>query len=395
MKIYSITPKITQINNIKNDKNSKIGKFSSSNLTPLDKDTVSFSGSASIAEHLENQIFADSSRLQRIATLYLDVLESVVVKLKDKGFSIDRAYCELNPVKSPKSYVSKVVRSKTLNVPDAIRATVYCNDPYDLSKITEGLLPEMEKRGYVLSTTDMSIKDLIKRGYVPTPEELINPETTFKKIPDIDFRLEDVSPQVTILPEELKYSIGKPQKSGYEDIQMRFIRNYEKKRTPVQHELIILFGPNTAMAKHEESEMVYSHLRNFNELRMKFDDSKIGSIGFKTKRYISMIEEMFRGKVSKKLFENAKNKDYSEIPYEIPIYFNDYDTSLFENAFSSIRKGLRISYNDSKKAAENSLIALKELEKDQRHDMDLIKDIKNKLKRTIEHYNYKNDLKQN
>ena len=43
-----------------------------------------------------------------------------------------------------------------------------------------------------------------------------------KYVPDLDIRLEDVSDQITKLSPELRYSIGKPQKSGYEDLQMRF-----------------------------------------------------------------------------------------------------------------------------------------------------------------------------
>jgi len=117
----------------------------------LNADTVTFTGGIpkvgmTIADHLEARVAADSERLNRIATVYLDVLESVSFRLKDKGFAFDRAYCELNPVKSPTSYVSKIKRSKTFKVPDTIRATIYCSDPYDLTKLSEGLLPEMQKR---------------------------------------------------------------------------------------------------------------------------------------------------------------------------------------------------------------------------------------------------------
>ena len=51
-----------------------------------------------------------------------------------------------------------------------------------------------------------------------------------KYVPDLDIRLEDVSDQITKLSPELRYSIGKPQKSGYEDLQMRFIRDFDKKK---------------------------------------------------------------------------------------------------------------------------------------------------------------------
>lgn len=89
-------------------------------------------------------------------------------------------------------------------------------------------------------------------------------------VPDLDIRLENVSEQVTKLDPHLRYSISKPQKSGYEDIQMRFIRDFDKKKNPIQHELIILFGPHYSKAKHDESKYVYDALRKFDELSMKF-----------------------------------------------------------------------------------------------------------------------------
>ena len=401
MNIHFLTPKFSKneiSNNVRNLKSNSVNYNSYPNLRPLNQDTVSFQGNvakkatSTVSEHLEAQIAAESPRLRRIATIYLDVLESVAGKLKDRGFSFDREYCELNPVKSPQSYTSKVVRSGSLKVPDTIRATLYCDDPYDLSKLIEGLLPEMEQRGYILAKTETSLKDLMKRGYIPTTKELANPEME-KTIPDLDIRLEDVSEQIGILPKNLKYSIGKPQKSGYEDIQMRFVREFDKKNNPVQHELIILFGPNTSIAKHEESEKVYNHLRKFNEFNISFENTEVGSNDFKTMRYIEMIEQMFRGKVSKKLFANAKNKDYSKIDYEIPISFTEEDKLLFENCFASIRNGIQASYRDAIARAEASEIAQAELRQNRKKDLELLSNIQNNLRKTIEHYNYKNDLK--
>ena len=207
MNIQALTPKFLRndISTRSNQNPLNVNNASYPNLRPLNQDTVSFQGNiakkavSTVSEHLKAQIAADSPRLRRIATTYLDVLESVATKLKDKGFSFDREYCELNPVKSPESYTSKVVRSGSFKVPDTIRATLYCDNPYDLSKLVEGLLPEMEQRGYVLAKTEMSLKDLMKRGYIPTTKELANPEME-KTIPDIDIRLVDVSEQFGILP---------------------------------------------------------------------------------------------------------------------------------------------------------------------------------------------------
>lgn len=398
MNIQAITP-LNFINN-----NARGAKFSNNSTViqpkyknTLAADTVSFGSGVStmskVSDFVEAQVSADSGRLNRIATTYLDVLESVALKLKEKGFSFDRVYCEQSPVKSPKSYTSKIVRSGKFKVPDTIRATLYCNDPYNLSLLNDVLLPEMKKRGYVLADTEMSVKDLIKRGYIPTEEELKN--TSIEKIvPDLDIRLDDVSDQVLKLDPHLRYSISKPQKSGYEDIQMRFIRDFDKKKNPVQHELIILFGPHTAIAKHEESERVYTHLRNLDELRVDLANKKeIGSHAYRAGRYIDLIKQMFRGKISEKLYLNAKNKDLYDISDEVPVMFSDTDVSMFENYFSGLRDRINSVYSEMRKGAEISDSAKKQLAKDVRYDRSLLTKIHDSLRETIEYYNYKHDLK--
>lgn len=367
-----------------------------SNLKGLIADTVSFSGArrsvSKVSDHLEAQVAAECPRFVRIATTYLDVLESVAFRLKEKGFSFDRAYCEMNPVKSPESYTSKIVRSGKFKVPDTIRATLYCNNVYDLDSLNT-LLVEMKKRGYVLADTEMSVKDLMKRGYIPTAKEVENPSIE-KIVPDLDIRLEDVSDQVTKLAPELKYSIGKPQKSGYEDIQMRFVRDFDKKKNPIMHELIVLFGPEYSMAKHEESQRVYSNLRLFDELNMKFKDKKIGSHAQKANRYIELINQMFRGKVSQKLFLNAKNKDLYDIKDEVPITFSETDLSMLDNYFSGLYDRVSSVYKDAKKAASVSDSAKRQLTKELRQDRITLSTIKENLRKTADYYNYQTDLQQ-
>lgn len=362
----------------------------------LVNDTVSFGNISravnTVADHLQAQVAADSGRLSRIATTYLDVLESVAFRLKDKGFLFDRAYAELHPVKSPEAYTSKIMRSGHFKVSDTIRSTLYCNNSYDLSLLNDSLLPEMEKRGFILSTTEKSIKDLIKRGYVPNALEAadLNKKIT---VPDLDIRLDNVSEQVTKLSPDLRYSISKPQKSGYEDIQMRFIRNFDKNKNPIQHELIILFGPNYSKAKHDESDYVYDALRKFDELAMKFEDDTIGSHSQKANRYIELITQMFRGKISEKLFLNAKNKDLYDISEEVPICFSEADKVMFKSYFSGLQDRMKSVYAEAKKAANISPTAKKQLTRDLKHDIRCLYDIKEKLTNTIEHYNYLSDLK--
>lgn len=394
MNIQSITP-LNLFNNVNSGRRvNNTNVIQPKYRNTLASDTVSFSGisTSKVSDFVEAQVSADSGRLNRIATTYLDVLESVALKLKDYGFSFDRVYCERAPVKSPESYTSKIVRSGKFKVPDTIRATLYCKNPYDLSLLNDVLLPEMKKRGYVLADTEMSIEDLVKRGYIPTEEELKNPSMQ-KIVPDLDIRLEDVSEQVLKLDPELRYSIGKPQKSGYEDIQMRFIRDFDKKKNPVQHELIILFGPHTAVAKGEESNRVYNHLRSFGELHVDLNNKTIGSHSYRAGRYIDLINQMFRGKVSEKLYLNAKNKDLYDITEEVPISFSETDVSMFENYFSGLRDRITSVYSEAKKGATISDSAKKQLTKDLRHDRSLLTKIHDSLRETIEYFNYQHDLK--
>lgn len=414
MNISLLSPNFS--NKVQNAQNSHYSNpVMPSKFSPLKADTVSFSGGgAKIVDFLEGQFIADNPRLHRIATTYLDVLESVAFKLKEKGFSFDRAYCELNPVKSPASRTSKIVRSGNLKVPDTIRATLYCNDPYDLTKLTNDLLPMMEDRGYVIDMAPMKVKELMKRGYIPTEEEAQALEklakgslsldeeialnrTLVKDVKDLDIRLDNdkiSTGDILNLPSELKYSIGKPQKSGYEDIQMRFVRNFDKKKNPVQHELIILFGDEYSKAKHDESKYVYNFLRKFGELRTDLNNKAKETDSGKITRYIDLIKQMFSGKVSQKLFLNAKNKDYADIPEEVVIKFDDDDIKLFDGYFNGLRLRLSSLYKQARNAADVSPTAKRQLTKDYNADKATIEEIYSGLKNTIEHYNYEAGLKE-
>lgn len=355
----------------------------------LPHDTFSFTGTA-ISEFVEKNVSDNMDRLSRIATVYLDALEAVTIKLKDDGYSFDRAACEKNAIKSPKSYTSKIVRSGKFKVPDTIRATIYCNDITNLEKLNDKLLPEMEKRGYVVADTEMPIKDLMKRGYIPTPEEAEN-ILAEKTVPDLDIRLDDVSEQVTKLNPEFRYAIGKPQKSGYQDIQLRFVRKYDTKKNPVLHELIIILGPNYKQAKDEEYQKVYKYLRLFDEINLPENNEKNSPQSKKITGYIDLIRKMFTGKVSEKLYMNAINKDQYGINDEIPIVFSDNDKLLFNNYFMELTKLLTSAYTDMKKNCININEKCR-LTKYFHTHLDILKQIQTGLSETIEHYNYKNEL---
>lgn len=349
----------------------------------LDRDTVCFT--AKFSDFVTKSVSQNQERLQRIATTYLDTLEVVASRLKEHGFSFDRAYCELSPVKSPESYTSKIIRSKTFKVPDSIRATLYCNDAYNLDNLN-CLFAEMKKRGYVLVDTEMSVKDLMKRGYIPTEKEALNPENAIKLVPDLDIRLDNVVDQISKLPPELKYSVGKPQKSGYEDIQMRFVRDFDKKPNPTQHELLILFGPEYAKAKHMESEKVYSLLRQFNELHLKPSDSVAGSNEAKANRYMDLIQQMFRGKVSEKLFMNAKNKDLYDLPDTVNISFSDMDKVMLQNYFVALKKRFQQCYHELKGNSKAGSAEYNQIATNQRQDTVLLNKIQKSLEKVIEEF---------
>lgn len=349
----------------------------------LNADTVSFTSGNKMSDCVANSVSKNMDRLNRIATVYLDALESVAAKLKDKGIIFDRVYCERHPVKSPEACSSKIVRSRSFKVPDIIRATLYMNNPYDLSILNDELLPELAKRGYVIPNTEMSVAELKKRGYIPEAGEN---DHTIKEMPDLDIRLADVIEQRAILAPELRYAISKPQKSGYEDIQMRLVRAYDKKKNPVLHELIILFGPEYSKAKQFESENIYTHLRKFDELNLRKHSMDRNSFLGVVNRYIDLIEKMFRGKISQKLYENAKNKDLYSIADEIPIAFTEDDLSQFEHYFRTLDDKVFWYYQDAKKIIRSKASSQRQLGRESRADREKLQEIHDGLFPIVQEY---------
>ena len=348
--------------------------------TPL-KDTVSFTGGGNkMVDCVENCVSKNMDRYNRIATIYLDVLESVAAKLKNKGVKFDRAYCEKHPVKSAKSCTSKIVRSGSFKVPDIVRATLYMDNPYDLSILNDELLPELAKRDYVIAKTEMSVAELKKRGYIPKAKES---DYDYVEVPDLDIRLAEVFDQRDKLKPEFRYAISKPQGSGYEDIQMRLVRAYDTKENPVQLELLVLFGPEYAKVKQFESENIYEHLRKFGELN--FRNHSIGKNSYTKvcERYIELIEKMVRGKISQKLYENAKNKDMYGIEDEIPITFTESDLKIFEQYFNELNEKIIWYYRDAKKFVRTDKSGQNQLYRESKADRDKLKIIRDNLLETI------------
>ena len=81
MNVNFLSPKFST--GVQNTQNSHYSNpVMPSKLSPLKADTISFSGNggAKVYEFLESQFIAENPRLIRIATTYLDVLESVAFK---------------------------------------------------------------------------------------------------------------------------------------------------------------------------------------------------------------------------------------------------------------------------------------------------------------------------
>lgn len=415
MKIFAIN-NLSKINSANpTGQNSTQTNFGLKIAEPLKHDSVSFGAAAAVkftpqiklkeprkvlksACNTVSDIMEDSykkdveRRLTRISTTYLDIIESIAMKLKDYGVSFDREYGEANAIKSAQSFSSKIKRSGNFHVPDRIRATLFVKNPYDLSLLDEKILPEFEKRGYVIADNYTDVKGLMKRGYVPTEHELVMNK---KLMPDIDVRLEDTNDSMAKFASKYPYSIGRAQKSGYEDIQMRLVRQFDESKNPVQHELIIIFGPNYAAAKHIESDRIYSNTRKYGELLYSNYLKDETANSQKLNRYIDLIRKMMTGKISEKLYENAKNKDLYNIADDIPINITSEHINAFENYAASLYNTLSDCYSELRKINRNNPELIKEINSAYKKDKKIISEVYVKLKESLEYFksgDYKKDL---
>ena len=447
----SIIPNIYSYNNVQSKVNTSV-KYP--NLAPLKHDTVSFTSAMSISESIWGNYVKELPRLQRIATVYLDATEAVANKFKEDGVFFVREMFENTAVKAPDSKLSKVNRSKNFVVRDPIRTILFVKNPYDLSILFEKIIPEYTtKRGYKIASIAKSIGKLIERGYVPVEEEKLiskffeiehtkeshtkyfrelkkyrygydeakkmlakylkegktpNSDENIeiakllkKYVPDVDIRLDKNMIDMSAVPEEYRYAIGKPQKSGYEDIQLRFIRDVDKdKQSPIYHELIIQFGPTYNRNAFKEHELVYEPLRLFEELHIPLNMPVKGEVNFReypekgVEKFISDIKDMFRTKVSKVLINNGKNEDYfGDVDGNDEIFFNSSDIKKFERRFSNINGFLREYYKQQIAKAQISSMASGQISKDQKDDLKLLKNIKLMFVNTIETLNNEHDLK--
>lgn len=399
MNITLLTPKFTNYTAQRRENSHNSTPVMHSKLSPLSADTISFTGAKdkaakAVKKQVESKAVTlldfigaryeelDFPRYESISEAYLNTLSAVCTRLSNLGFSYDEVYNSQCPVKSVDSYLSKMKRSKSFTVLDPVRATIYNKDLYNLDNLT-AFLSEMLP-GYIPYKTDVPLVKLMKRGYIPTVEELQSGAKTVK-VTDLDFRLNNEQLDVENMPEPLRPFVSGPLKSGLEDIQLRFIRTCDKDNpNPVFHELLIMFGPHSTIAKHQEHRDVYQWVRLFDEFEVPLEETSLQTHSGKALTYMKRISEMFRGKVSQKLFLNAKNKDCLGIQEESRIVFTEEDLNLFKGYFNGLNDRLRSVYK--------SLGRSQEVKEMKRRDFERLATIREGLKATINLYNAKAGL---
>ncbi len=325
-------PQFNQNFNIKNNNNNNKSHNSTvmpSTLTGLTADTVSFTATPIKPAVISfKEVIADgySKKIPLYNILgkkFIITLDSIATKLESYGVHFDLEYCEINPVKGLKSYLSKFKRSG--EVLDKIRATMYMDDPYDMNILANYILPELRGCGYEIRGLEQGTK---KKGKSP--------------IVDFDIRLEGITPKQTeVLEEPLRNLISGPQKSGYEDIQMRLIDTTASPSNQVPHELLILFGKNTAAAKHDESYYVFDIVRELSHMHIMeaSEDNVFRSPLKSAKSSFSMIRYQLNANISKPLFYNAKKLDYEHNPAaQIPVQLSDTIAKSLETLMVCLRE---------------------------------------------------------
>ena len=400
MNITLLTPKFTNYTAQRRENSHNSTPVMHSKLSPLSVDTVSFTGAKDKAakaakKQLESKAVTlldfigaryeelEVPRFERISEAYHNTLSAVCTRLSNLGFSYDEVYNSQCPVKSVDSYLSKMKRSKSFTVLDPVRATIYNKDLYNLDNLT-AFLNEMREAGYIPYKTDVPLVKLMKRGYIPSVEDLQSGAKTVK-VTDLDFRLNNEQLDVENMPEPLRPFVSGPLKSGLEDIQLRFIRTCDKDvPNPVYHELLFMFGPHSTIAKHQEHRDVYQWVRLFDEFEVPLEETSLQTHSGKALTYMERISEMFRGKVSQKLFLNAKNKDCLGIQEESRIVFTEEDLNLFRGYFNGLNDRLRSVYK--------SLGRSQEVKEMKRRDFERFATIREGLKDTINLYNAKAGL---
>ncbi len=347
-----ITPNFQ--NYIKNNQNftNKRNIYSPNYANNLVKDTVSFGSGKNKATEAATEVVRETFR-DLIKTTYesqlpshramgdkfMDTIAAIADKFKEYGISFDREYCGPATVKGTDSYLLKFLRSGAVPA-DPIRSTMFNDNPYNLKVLNDLILPEFEKRGYVIQVI---------------PDKMAGRKVLTRK-PDFDVRLADLDEKaISALDEHLRPCIGGPQKSGYEDIQMRFIDIYANKKNQVPHELLILFGKNYANAKHDESYYVYDITRALKDAMhiSKIENPPLHSPEKRVKDNIKIIAETLNSSISKLLFFNGKNMDFHKDETQIPIEISKTTANVLTGLMEGIRNKTLLYYGAKVKQAKS------------------------------------------
>lgn len=407
-------------------------------LAPLKADTVSF-GNAKVSAHIVEQFRREQKELLSIGNVYhaLNVAGSGVSNLFRVADNVEHL------VKTPESRVGKMIRAGLVKIKDIIRDTNYPNDDiYNLENFMK-YLDDMASLNMHLNTDKIPVKKLMKRGYIPSEEQsliltsLAKPDNNEvskyvlekmaekgydekevkafinklveldhtpsndeffelfgelnKEIPDLDIRLDPKKipqEQIKKLPEKYRYCISKPQSSGYEDIQIRLVGDFVKKKyKSVPYEVITLFGENYHDAKYRESTFVYSNLRKFKELGVSkyLGSDKFAKESKKANQNIDFICDIFRNKISKTEFLYGKNKDLTGITQNPDIHFTDDEIDMIDRVFEDLSKEIVKPY--AKVIKKTAMSRRKLVRSALISDRKTLKEIKGNLKETIELYN--------
>ncbi len=398
MQVLQINP-ISFFNNNQTNQSQHCPSFGLKMQKPLESDTVSFKGFR-FDKVLEATAHSNNEKLKIPAKNFMAILQAIAIDLKDYGVSFNKSLCEPNSIKSPKSVVSKIKRSRTFKVPDRIRGTLYCKNIYDMSVLFKRILPALEEQGYFVADTEIALEEAMKRGYQPTPEEIKKGVVNY---PDIDIRLNDEDYENPIrniesIPDNMKYCIGKPQPSGYEDIQIRLEKTDGTKKTKKAkfwHELIILVGEEYDKTKHNESEHIYAYTRQFQELNLYNNEDSEKTVQL-IKWCISRIKRIFSNEITQKVYENAKSKDlYGETEEYLPITLTEDDKSTLTKCYNKIMSLTEEYYKQKKKSKSDNEKAQNAIKREEKEDLERLGAIREGLTKAVDFYKNYNETSNN
>ena len=104
---------------------------------------------------------------------------------------------------------------------------------------------------------------------------------------------------------------------------------------------------------------------------------------------------MFKNLVSQKLINNGKNADIiGNNSLEDIISFSEDEITRHENNFILLNQNIDLYYENAKKSARLSGLAVSQIRKSKTSDKNLVLEIKEMLDETIQHFNHEAGLKE-